>query len=130
MYTAKSVGKSIANGTLSVTVEYTDGKDTLSETYQANSGIDPQWLENRVRNKLLSLNTLSDLADATVLGSITPRTATPTATDLWLADLDRLKKMTYASTLGLIDTTAKAYTDQVAKVKSGFKPSYIDYLRA
>lgn len=130
MYTAKSIGKSITDGTLAVTVEFTDGTDILYETYQANSGVDPQWLENRVKNKLLSLNTLPAIADATVLGPITPSPTAPTAIDLWLADLDRLKKMNYASTLGLIETTSKAYTDQVAKVKTGFKPSYIDYLRA
>lgn len=129
MYTAKSVGKSIENGILSVTVEYTNGSDTFLETYQANSGTDPQWLENRVRNRLLSANTLADFSASLKLGTIAPKDVSQSPDVLWSLEYDKLKKLEVAYSQGLIQVDDPDLIKQRDIVESSFDKSYVKYLR-
>jgi hypothetical protein len=129
MYTAKSIGKSVKDGALHITVEYTDdkGKPTFSETYWANSGTDPYWLQNRVNNKLHELNTLMVLHDQFVLGDIPSGYGKPPASEeeLYLPDLNKLKNMKRAISTGLLNETDPEYLAQLKKVKDSFKPKFL-----
>lgn len=129
MYTAKSTGKSLSNGVLSVTVEYTNGTDTFSEVYQANSGQDTHWLENRVRNRLLSANTLPDFSDSLQLGPIVPSIVVPTTSDIWGDSYIKLRFMQKSVDDGLLDKTDTDYVSLKKRVKDTFDKSYISYIK-
>lgn len=131
MYTAKSVAKAVSHGALNVTVEFADGTDTFSETYMANSGVDPYWLQNRVNNKLNELNTLSDLAKDLKLGEIPEGYGkpNPTEVDLFVQNLVKLKQLQSAVSLGLLEENDADVVACEKDVKDGFKKEYLTSVR-
>lgn len=56
--------------------------------------------------------------------TITPPDQTPRS--LFAADVQLLREIKSAVDLGVIDPGDKFYTDQLAKVKQGFNPSFIE----
>lgn len=129
MYSAKSVEKKIENGVLHVTVEFTDdaGKPAFQETFWANSGTDPYWLQNRVKNKLHELNTLVELHDNFQLGDIPNEYGMPKPQEgqIWAQEVFALKQMKKAVELGLMEETDPEFKAAKKRLKDGFKKNYI-----
>ena len=61
--------KSDSNGVYSVTVEYTNGTDTIFETYSSKSP-HSTWIPDTVRNRIAQLDTMSSYDIA--IGMVTP----------------------------------------------------------
>lgn len=128
MYSAQSVSKTIENGILSIEVEFKDENgNKFRETYHANSGTDPYWLQNRVKNKLHELNTLVELHDSFELGDIPNEYGMPEPSEgqVWAQEVFALKQMKKAVELGLMEETDAELKAAKKRVKDGFKKDYI-----
>jgi hypothetical protein len=68
MFTATTTKKDFRSGVFQVTVEYQNGSDTFTEAYNINSEED---LNNRIENKLNTLNNLLALESSLVIGAWT-----------------------------------------------------------
>jgi hypothetical protein len=73
-WTATVTGKNLINGISHVSVEYTDGQDTVSEVYKANAP-SASWIPDTVRDKITQLETASGFDIA--LGGVTPSDPEP-----------------------------------------------------
>ncbi len=68
MFTATTTKKDFRNGVFQVSVEYKNGTDVFTEAYNINSEDD---LNNRIENRLNTLNNLLSLEGSMVLGKWT-----------------------------------------------------------
>jgi hypothetical protein len=65
MYTATITNKDFREGTLQVSVAFKKGAETITEAFNVNGADD---LNNRIENRLNTLNQLADFVDALELG--------------------------------------------------------------
>jgi hypothetical protein len=130
MYTATIKNKTIADGLISVEVEFTDGTTTVAETVKPASFDN---LKSWVSNRLSALDSAKEIDATHTIGETIVTTNTPTQAELdreaWLKDYYRWIKVktTLIDTQILIGNEAAVVALQT-KVKNGFKAGYLDFI--
>lgn len=126
MYTAEATAKTISEGGLTITVRFSDGTNSFTEDFYANSGMDDAWLQNRVKNRLEALNSLKEFSDSLSLGAISTDVQEPQkpAAQVWVEEYILLKRMQSLVSLGIVSDTDVA--EQEAKVKDSYKAEFIN----
>lgn len=69
MYQAEIIDKRIVKGLLSVDVSFSNGADTVLETFQTNQSQPESWIGDQIDRKLKNLNSLSGLKDSIPIGA-------------------------------------------------------------
>lgn len=134
MYTAKIINKLEKQQGLELTVEFSNGTDTRTETVIPQ---DKAGFKHWVSARLTSLNTLEELKAEDNLNQevvledpvVDTRTAAEIARDEWLVKYYKwvqIKKNLIDT--GVLTGDETAVTNYLADVKAGFKPAYINFL--
>lgn len=131
MWTASITSAQRVNADASVSVQYTDGTNVLSETYHVS---DPNQLKQTVINKIAQLGAVDSFLASTTTGPVDTSVpvvipTVPTQAQLnqqvFVADLATLKQMKTAIAQGLKTNTDADYVALVAKLKAEYLPSYL-----
>lgn len=129
MYTATLKNRVIEGGKICWVVEFTNGTDVWSESFNVNRYTE---LQPRVANRLAELNYVDTFTIDGVIDSTVPAIIQPTQAEIdrstWLRDFDILKKANDLITNGVIVNTAPAYVAHKNKVATNFNVEYINYL--
>jgi hypothetical protein len=101
---------------VSVTVQYTNGVTSFSETYKASGIVGASWIPDIVANKILNLNAANNLTIIT--GPVTPTPVIiPDETflqfQLDLRRLDIILKLIQAKALDATDTKVVAFVNRI-----------------
>lgn len=135
-WTAKITDKSLSEGKLSVTVELDNGTEKFGERFTIPNAQSPEWLKDRINERIKVLTDLSTYADSLSVGEVdlTP-TAIPepeppskeeTDRNQFVQDFTKLQQLQKALQVGLVKK--EDIDAQGAIVKSKFKPEYLDIL--
>lgn len=115
MWQATIIETELDDGALKVTVEYTDGTRTITETYRSTGGDLTDWIEKTAKNKIQRLKTLDQ---ATIpIGPVGPPTERDPDEVEWCNALRTLRRLDILITTGIItknDSRYQALTAQVA----------------
>lgn len=117
MWTAKVTDKSFVNGVFSVTVAYTNGKETFSDVIDMTGG-SPEVLSQKVTTKLNTLNATVPLVDAIVLGDVPP--FVQPAPDPLDAARRALATANQDAELGIIQKIDKVYIDALDAAQAAY----------
>lgn len=120
-------------GHLIVNVVYSNGSQNIPESYSLNS---PDQIHGILVNRLNQLNNIQTYLDKPMTGTFTPSqpapTPTPSPTDLatqkFIQDLNVLRQLQRAVTLGIKKSTDNDIVSQIALVQSEFLSDYLDLL--
>ena len=133
MFTAKITAKKEVPQGLQVTVEFTDGVDTVTETVipQDRKGFE-HWVESRKE----SLTTAKELKTEDNIGVVIEptekadtRTAAEIARDEWLQKYYKWVQIkNNLIDTGVLTGNEKPVKDYLADVQAGFKPAYINFI--
>jgi hypothetical protein len=114
MFTAKTTKKDFRDGVFQVTVEYKNGADTFTEAYNISSADD---LDNRIGNRLDTLNRLLELEDELSIGAwVKPQKPTHEPTPLELAE-QKIWELKRKIELGVLKETDQEFVDAVSAYK-------------
>jgi hypothetical protein len=127
MYEAKLINKvENPDGTITVTVEYSDGVDTVTESFVPQ---DKRGYEYRVQQRKESLTTAKLLKNEDNVGKpiVTekPLTAAEQARNLWLERDALNERVQYAIDRGYLTGTEPKVVALRKWLKDNFKPEYI-----
>lgn len=115
MFTATITNKDFRGGVFQVTVQYLNGTDTFTEAYNILSEED---LDNRIGNKIDTLNRLLELETTLTIGEWTkketPAPVGPTALEVARTKIYELKEKI---NLGVMKETDQEFIDAVAAYK-------------
>jgi hypothetical protein len=117
------------DGAVLVTIDYSDGTNTVTETYR-NYGVPAaQWVEKTVAVKIAQLEGM----DATIIptGAVSPVIETPpeqTAEGQWFGKFRRLERLLPLVTAGIIPADNAKWLALVNDVKAGLA-AYFDNVR-
>lgn len=118
-----------------VHVKFTESatQEVYSNQYPVPLGATPTWLADLVRDEIARLTARAGATIGIVVGAVTPSAvssapAANTARDQWLADFLKLKRMNVLITQGVLTSGDINFVTQLAKVKTGYDPTYIDYV--
>ena len=130
MYTAKITNKEEVNGQFVVTVEFTDGVDTVTETVVPQ---DKQGFIHWVKQRSYSLTTAKELKDEDNVGKVVDVTTTQlTQSELdfneWVEDFNRLKQVQELVDLGVVVDDNPKLVALRNKVQNDLKAEYVDKL--
>ena len=128
MYTATLKNRLIEGGKIRWVVEFTDGTDVFTESFNVNKYVD---LQSRVAYRLAELNfvdtfTIDSVIDPTI--PVLTQTQAETDRNEWLRDWAILQKANLLISHGVIVNTLPAYVAHKAKVSTNFKVGYINFL--
>ena len=133
MFTAKITNKKEVPQGLELTVEFTDGVDTVTEKVipQDRKGF-YHWVESRKE----SLTTAKELKTEDNIGVVIEptekadtRTAVEIERDEWLQKYYKWVQIkNNLIDTGVLTGNEKPVTDYLADVKAGFKPAYINFI--
>lgn len=129
MYTATLKNRVIEGGRIRWVVEFTNGTDVFSDSFNVNKFVN---LQTQVASKLAELNfvdtfTIDAVIDSTVAVS-TPPTQAEIDKATWMQDWRILTAADNLITHGVITNTLPAYVAHKAKVVANFKPAYLTSL--
>lgn len=129
MYTATLKNRLIEGGKIRWVVEFTNGSDSFTESFNVNKYSD---LQPKVAIRLSELNfvdtfTIDGVIDPTV-PVLTPPTQAELEKSTWLRDWEILKRANELIANGVIADTLPAYVSHKAKVITNFKTGYINSL--
>lgn len=127
-----------SDGSLVIRLSYTDGIRNISEFFDAQGSVSPDFLAIRAKQKISFLDT-QDASFASIQeGPLTPKDPIviipppPTQDELdrakFLKDYQTLQKADKAVAAGLLDKAGPDYTAISDLVKSEFKLAYIDFI--
>ena len=126
MYTAKLKNRLIESGVIRWVVEFTNGTDVWSESFNV-----PKYalLENKISKRLEELN----FADAFTIDADIPYTNSAPAektqaeidANIWFKDWANFKQATELVNLGIVSASLPAYVSLKTKVTNNFKPVYV-----
>lgn len=129
MYTATLKNRLIEQGKIRWVVEFSNGTDVFTESFNVNKYTD---LQPRVASRLAELNYVDTY---TIDGTIDSTVATPTQPtqaeidrNTWLQDWRILQVADELIAHGVIVNTLPAYVSHKTKVQNNFKVAYIPYL--
>lgn len=134
MYTAKIKNKEIINGVINVTVDFSDGVNTITEVCkpQDEAGF-KFWVKSRLDtfNGAQTLDTTYAVDDT--VDFIEPTPPTPTQAEIdeakWFADYQRFVRIkTTLVDTGIVDINHPKVQALLSTVQSGLKASYVDKL--
>jgi len=129
MYTATLKNRLIEGGKIRWVVEFTNGIDIFSESFNVNKYSD---LQPKVAYRLSELNYVDTFTIDSIIDSTLPVQVQPTQAEIdrstWLNDWRILQIADDLVTHGVIVNTLPAYVSHKAKVASNFKASYINFL--
>lgn len=129
MYTAILKNRLIEGGKIRWVVEFTNGTDIFTESFNVNKYTE---LQPRVANRLAELNYVDTFIIDDVIDSTAPKVVQPTQAEIdrsaWLRDWEILKKANELIAAGVIADTLPAYVTHKTKVQTNFKVGYINYL--
>lgn len=128
MYTAKLKNRLIEGGKIRWVVEFTNGTDLFTESFNVNRYVD---LQARTAERLAELNYVDTFViDGTIDPTILVVTQTQAEIDrnTWLNDWRILKVADDLVSHGVILNTLAAYVAHKAKVTANFKVGYIAFL--
>ncbi len=132
MYTAKITNKEEVSQGIKLTVEFSNGTNSVVETVipQDKNGFN-HWVDSRIT----SLNTLEELKAEDNLGvevDTSPVVPTPTQAELdqqeWFTDYGKLVDIQKLIDLGVLTGTETKVVALRNKVKTDFKPSYFNLI--
>lgn len=117
MWTASIKEKNIANGILTVNVEYSNGISAFNEVYLFRSG--PE-LNAQIINRINQLDSLDDYASSLKLGTYIPTIDSPTQNPKLVAlnDLQEAKRLV---DLGILPDTDPTYIDALTAAQEAYK---------
>lgn len=134
MFTHKIISKEFENGVLVFGVEFTDGVKVITEAVKPQDEVGfKYWL----RQRLASLNSLTELESVNVGDSVDPtepvpvdnRTQAEKDRDAWLEKYAKWVRIkTTLIDTGILTGSETQVQTFLADVKAGFKPAYINYL--
>lgn len=115
MFTATTTKKDFRGGIFQVTVNFIDGNETITEAFNVISEND---LNNRIENRLNTLNELQTLATDLVLGTWAKKPVEPTKepTALELAE-QKLYELKRKVDLGVLKEPEQEFVDAVTAYK-------------
>lgn len=132
MYTAKITNKEMVDNRLQVTVEFSDGTHTLSETISPQ---DKDGFKHWVGARLASLETSKELQEEDNLNKevvvedpVVPPTADELATREWFRNFGKMQEVGKLVDLGVFTGNEVAITTLRNKLKNDFKPAYLDLM--
>lgn len=129
MYTATLKNRLSESGKIRWVVEFTNGTDTFTDSFNDNKYIE---LQPRVARKLAELNFVDTFTIDGVINSTVPTVTPPTQADIdrntWLADWRKLEIANKLVQAGVIVDTLPAYVTLKNKVVTDFKTNYINFL--
>lgn len=129
MYTATLKNRLIEGGKIRWVVEFTNGADIFTESFNVNKYTE---LQPRVANRLAELNYVDTFIIDGVIDATVPQVVQPTQVEIdrstWLRDWEILKKANELIAAGVIADTLPAYVTHKTKVQTNFKVGYINYL--
>ena len=133
MYTATLVSKTFqrAANRIVVTVEVTDGTDTFTKSFSFAPNTTVEQMKKTVKYFIDELNGVDEIvANLTDLTVTEAEPETPTQAELdkqaWQADRAKLATVMELVRDGVFDGTETQVTALQNKVKTGFKPAYLD----
>lgn len=129
MYTATLKNRLIEGGRIRWVVEFTNGTDIWTESFNVNRYTD---LQPVVALRLKDLNYVDTFTIDGVVDSTLPTVVQPTQVEIdrstWLRDFDILKKANDLIANGVVTSEHPAYVAHKNKVATNFKVEYINYL--
>src|SRR5437879_5561222 len=105
--------------------------EIYADQFSIPMGAGASWLPDLVRDKIVQLSARATIAAPIAVGLVTPSAvvsipAGNTARDQWLADFLKLKRMNVLIAQGVLTNLDASFVTQLATVKSGYVPAYID----
>jgi hypothetical protein len=130
MWTASIINKEEREGELFVTIEYTDGINSVTEIRSTNGGFKSiDELKARIAIKLDSLNIAPELSPKITLGEISIPAkeikVVDTTKEKFFEDVIKLKQYQTCIDLGIISKDNKDYLALLEVVKSTFSSDYL-----
>jgi len=129
MYTATLKNRLIEGGKIRWVVEFTNGTDTWTESFNVNKYSD---LQPRVAYRLAELNYVDTFTIDGVVDPTIPEVVQPTQAEIdrsqWLRDWEILKRANELIAQGVIVNTLPVYVAHKNKVSTNFKVEYVNYL--
>lgn len=129
MYTATLKNRLIEGGKIRWVVEFTNGNDVWTESFNANKYAD---LQPRVAYRLAELNYVDTFTIDGVVDPTVPPVVQPTQAEIdrgqWLRDWEILKRANELIAQGVIVNTLPVYVAHKNKVSNNFKVEYVNYL--
>lgn len=129
MYTATIKSKVELEQGLQITVDFTDGVKTITETVIPQ---DETGLRHWVKARLTSLNSIAELdtkyaVDAVIdlVEPVVEKTQAQIDQDAWLVNYSRLTEVQKLIDLGIIPTDNLKVVALRNKLKTDFKPAYL-----
>lgn len=119
-----------------VTVEYSNGTESFSEITTTNGGFgSAEQLNSQIAAKIKRLNNEAEIRSSLTLGKVSISEEAPAAktqaqidSEVFFADYQKLSQAKKAIELGIIDVTDEGYIALSEKVKSEFKPEYLNLI--
>lgn len=132
-YIATIQNKTISNGTLRVTVTFSNSElnDSFNFDFTTNQDQSETWLEEQIQNKLKHLNALPVVADTITVGTTITETTNPTAPtntayEQYKANLKTFQQMVNAIQKGIITKDNPDFIALKAQLADDFNIAYID----
>lgn len=129
MITTAITGKSLIGGVLKVDITYGGDVEAFTETYQVGNA---KELEVRVRTRITKLNETLAYANTVAIGDYTLPSNIPTQAEIdqqqFLQDLSRWRSVKNVIDMGILTGSESQVVALLNKVKSEFKPAYLDIL--
>lgn len=130
MYTAKLKDRVIEGGIIRWVVEFTNGANVWTESFQVTKYA---LLQDRVAKRLAELNFVDTYTVGTDISSVIVdpnpvKTQAEIDMDTWFRDWRNFENATKLVNLGIIADTLPAYVTLKNKVSTNFKPVYVTYM--
>ena len=129
MYTATLKNRLIEGGKIRWVVEFTNGTDSITDSFNERKYQD---LQRTVARRLAELNFVDTFTIDGVIDPTLPPVITPTQAEIdrntWLMDWRKLEIANKLVQAGVIQSTLPAYVTFKNKVIADFKVGYINYL--
>ena len=129
MYTATLKNRLIEGGRIRWVVEFSNGTDTITDSFNERKYQD---LQKSVARRLAELNFVDTFTIDGVIDPTLPVTVTQTQAEIdrnqWLMDWRKLETANKLVQAGVIADTLPAYVTFKNKVIADFKVGYINYL--
>jgi len=132
MWTATITNVSKDNGMVNIVVTFTDGKETVTETFQSRSANDA-WLRSVVRSRIDSLTASYAYAASLVNGSsvdttVAPKTQAEIDLDDFMTKYSHWQQIKKAVDIGIITGAETSVVNAKNAVTAAFKPAYLQFL--
>lgn len=126
MYIATIKNKTFVNGKLTVEVNYNNGKETVSDTYDSNQTQDESWLSDRIKRKLNDLNSLSVINDSIIIGEFKFEDSDKSDKEIYQDKATQYMKYMDIARMGIIQSDRPIINELREWLKENFKNEYVN----